>query len=76
MYMHVPRLLLTERPQPGKQEKRSPRSPATQKPLDFIPSSTWLDNNEIIHVSIYFQANPAQALQLATTYQCCIQAQS
>ena len=43
---------------------------------DFISSSTWLDNNEIIHVSIYFQAHPAQALQLATTYQCCIQAQS
>ena len=44
--------------------------------LDFTFSSTWLDNNEIIHVSIYFQAHPAQALQLATTYQCCIQAQS
>ena len=43
---------------------------------DFTFSSTWLDNNEIIHVSIYFQAHPAQALQLATTYQCCIQAQS
>ena len=37
-------------------------------------TSTWLDNNEIIHVSIYFQAHPAQALQLAITYQCCIQA--
>ena len=44
--------------------------------LDFTFSSTWLDNNEIIHISIYFQAHPAQALQLATTYQCCIQAQS
>ena len=43
---------------------------------DFTFSSTWLDNNEIIHVSIYFQAHPAQALQLATAYQCCIQAQS
>ena len=43
---------------------------------DFTFCSTWLDNNEIIHVSIYFQAHPAQALQLATTYQCCIQAQS
>ena len=32
MYMHVLILLLTEIPQPGKQGKRSPRSPATQKP--------------------------------------------
>ena len=76
MYMHVPILLLTEIPQLGKQEKHAPRSPATQKTPDFISSSTWLDNNEIIHVSIYFQAHPAQALQLATTHQCCIQAQS
>ena len=44
--------------------------------LGFHFPSTWLDNNEIIHVSIYFQAHPALALQLATTYQCCIQAQS
>ena len=32
MYMHLPILLLTEIPQLGKQGKRSPRSPATQKP--------------------------------------------
>ena len=76
MYMHVPRLLLTERPQPGKQEKTFATFAGHPETLDFIPSSTWLDNNEIIHVSIYFQAHPAQALQLATTYQCCIQAQS
>ena len=43
---------------------------------DFTFSSIRLDNNEIIHVSVYFQAHPTQALQLATTYQCCIQAQS
>ena len=35
-------------------------------------TSTWLDNNGIIHVPVYFQAYPTQALQLAITYQCCI----
>ena len=76
MYMHVPILLHTEIPQPGKQEKnaRHVRRPPRNPGFHFF--STWLDNNEIIHVSIYFQAHPAQALQLATTYQCCIQAQS
>ena len=39
-------------------------------------TSTWLDYNEIIHVPVYSQAHPTQALQLAITYQCCIQAQS
>ena len=74
--MHVPILLLTEIPQPGKQEKTLATFAGHPETPDFISSSTWLDNNEIIHVSIYFQAHPAQALQLATTYQCCIQAQS
>ena len=80
--IHVLILLLTEIPQPGKQGKRSPpfaghpETPTRISPPRNPFSSTWLDNNEIIHVSIYFQAHPAQALQLATTYQCCIQAQS
>ena len=76
MYMHIPILLLTEIPQPGKQEKTLATFAGHPETPDFISSSTWLDNNEIIHVSIYFQAHTAQALQLATTYQCCIQAQS
>ena len=37
MYMHVPILLLTEIPQPGKQGKRSPGSPATQKARISLP---------------------------------------
>ena len=74
--IHVLILLLSEIPQPGKQDKHSPHLPATQETPEFTFSSTWLDNNEIIDVSIYFQAHPTQALQLATTYQCCIQAQS
>ena len=72
--IHVLILLLTEIPQPGKQGKRSPRSPATQKP--WISLQLGWTITEIIHVSIYLQAHPTQALQLATTYQCCIQAQS
>ena len=74
--IHVLILLLTEIPQPGKQGKCSSPFAGHPETPDFTFSSTWLDNNEIIHVSIYFQAHPAQALQLAITYQCCIQAQS
>ena len=74
--IHVLILLLTEIPQPGKQGKTFTPFAGHPETPDFTFSSTWLDNNEIIHVSVYFQAYPTQALQLAITYQCCIQAQS
>ena len=57
-------------------ETRKTFAPLADHPETPDFTSTWLDNNEIIHVPVYFQAHPTQALQLATTYQCCIQAQS
>ena len=78
IHVHACTYIITYRNTPtGKARKnaRHVRRPPKNPGFHFR-SSTWLDNNEIIHVSIYFQAHPAQALQLATTYQCCIQAQS
>ena len=66
--------LLTEIPQQGKQGKCSPRSPNHQKPRIHFQLGWTI--TKLIHVLIYVQANPVKALQLASTYQCCMQAQS
>ena len=77
IHVHARTYTITYRNTPtGKARKTLATFTGHPETPDFISSSTWLDNNEIIHVSVYFQAHPAQALQLATTYQCCIQAQS
>ena len=77
IHVHARTYIITYRNTPtGKARKMLATFAGHPETPDFISSSTWLDNNEIIHVSIYFGAHPAQALQLATTYQCCIQAQS
>ena len=77
IHVHARTDIITYRNTPnGKTRKTFTTFAGHPETPDFTPSSTWLDNNEIIHISIYFQAHPAQTLQLATTYQCCIQAQS
>ena len=77
IHVHACTDIITHRNTPtGKTRKTFTMFAGHPETTDFTFSSTWLDNNEIIHVSIYFQAHPAQTLQLATTYQCCIQAQS
>ena len=77
IHVHACTDIITYRNTPtGKTRKTFATFASHPETPDFTFSSTWLDNNEIIHVSIYFQAHPAQALQLATTYQCCMQAQS
>ena len=72
--IHVLILLFTENTPTGKTRKTFAPFAGHPETPDF--TSTWLDNNGITHVSIYFQAHQTQALQLAITYQCCIQAQS
>ena len=77
IHVHACTDIITYRNTPtGKTRKTFAMFAGHPENMDFTFSSTWLDNNEIIHVSIYFQTHPAQALHLATTYQCCIQAQS
>ena len=66
--------LLTEIPQQGKQGKRSPHSPNHQKPQICFQLSWTI--TKLIHVLIYIQAHPVKALQLTSTYQSCLQAQS
>ena len=77
IHVHACTDIITYRNTPtGKTRKTFATFAGHPETPDFTFSSTWLDNNEIIQVSIYFQAHTAQALQLAITYQCCIQAQS
>ena len=66
--------LLTEIPQLGKQGKRLPSLPNHPETPDSF--STWLDNNKINTCTYLLPGSPSKALQLTSTHQCCMQAQS
>ena len=53
-------------------ENIHPVRPTTQTPLIHFQLGWTI--TKLIHVQIYFQAHPVKALQLTSTYQCCIQA--
>ena len=55
-------------------ENVCPICPTTQKPRIHFQLGWTI--TKLIHVQIYFQAHPVKALQLTSTYQCCMQAQS
>ena len=65
--------LLTKYPNWENKENVHPICPTTHKPR-IRPQLGWTIT-KLIRVQIHFQAHPFEALQLTTTYQCCIQAQ-
>ena len=67
-------ILLTEIPNWENKENIRPVRTPTQTPRIHLQLGWTI--TKLIHVQIYFQVHPVKTLQLTSTYQCCMQAQS
>ena len=68
--------IFTYRKNPNWENKENirPICPTTQTPRIHFQLGWTI--TKLIYVQIYFQAHRVKALQLTSTYQCCMQAQS